>query len=82
MLIISNKQLVDEKRNIDVVIAKDPSHVFALSNRGVALFNTKQYARAVADLEQALALAPADWRLRGTYASALKKAQDQLAAGR
>ena len=45
-------------RQIDLALSKNPDSVFALNNRGVALYELERFDEALASYDRALALAP------------------------
>ncbi|MCY1036423.1 tetratricopeptide repeat protein [Corallococcus sp. BB11-1] len=66
---------------LDPVVRADPEHAQALWNRGLALFELKQYARAARDFEQVAALGEPGWsdEARKRMGNALKQAQQHQA---
>jgi predicted O-linked N-acetylglucosamine transferase (SPINDLY family) len=77
------KRYAEAVAGFDRVLAVDPGHALALSNRGIALSGLKQHEAAIESYDRALAIDPGDaqiWHNRGNVLQELGRLEAAVAS--
>ncbi len=67
---VENGQFEEAIAEYEAALALEPDHVSALTNLGVAYYNTEQFEQAIAQYQEALQKAPDDAAVRSNLAAA------------